>query len=90
MTPGASWWAPLICVNIAMEPVDVSFRLIQGMDTLIMEHNVQLWKLADGLKDMLNIIAVTGMDMLLYVEAGGVPSQCVLGPRTPSYAKTTS
>lgn len=58
------------------------FMLIQGRDTLVVAQNVHLRKLTDVLKSVLNISAVTGIDMLLYVEAGGVLQQCVLNSET--------
>lgn len=50
--------------------------------TLFVEQNVLLRKLPDALKSILNISAVTRMNMLLYAEAGDVLSQCVFGSQS--------
>lgn len=82
VAPDTSWWVIVACVSNFMAPVDVCFKSMQGRDTLVAEQNVLIRKLADSLKEMLKITAVTGMDMLLHAEAGDVLAQCTLGSQT--------
>jgi hypothetical protein len=54
--PPPSWWVLLLAVEAFMAPVDVSFKLMQGLTTFVSEQGAMLDKLAGDLRDILEMI----------------------------------
>jgi hypothetical protein len=64
-TPAQYWWIVLLAVNAFMEPVDICFRKIQGLPTLICEQKEALRRLVHALQ---GLVFVGGPFRLLEIE----------------------
>jgi hypothetical protein len=51
--PPLSWWAMLLAVEAFMEPVDICFKSLQGLTTIISEQDDLLQSLVSSLRAML-------------------------------------
>jgi hypothetical protein len=64
-SPAEYWWIVLLAVNEFMEPVDVCFRKMQGLSTLLGEQKEALRRLVHALK---GIVCVEGPFTTIEIE----------------------